>query len=169
MDCIVHGVAKSWTQLSDFHFTLRVNSKVAVKGEKARDYYFFSWGLVALQCCVNFTTFMVSFPGGTSVKEPACQCRKHKRCRFDPLFGKIPWRKNGNPLRYSCPKNSVDRRAWWATVHRVLKSQTRLKRLGTHNLWYRSGNHVYNFHLKQLSMTNLIFHPSFPPPPNKKG
>ena len=51
MDCIVHGVAKNWTQLSNFHFTLRVNSKVAVKGEKARDYYFFSWGLVALQCC----------------------------------------------------------------------------------------------------------------------
>ena len=47
----VHGVAKNWTQLSNFHFTLRVNSKVAVKGEKARDYYFFSWGLVALQCC----------------------------------------------------------------------------------------------------------------------
>ena len=169
MDCIVHGVAKSWTQLSNFHFTLRVNSKVAVKGGNARDYYFFSWGLVALQCCVNFTTFMVGFPGGTSVKEPACQCLKHKRCRFDPLVGKIPWRKNGNPLPYSCPKNSVDRRAWWATVHRVSKSQTRLKRLGTHNLWYRSGNHVYNFHLKQLSMTNLIFHPSFPLPPNKKG
>ena len=51
MGYIVHGVAKNWTQLSNFHFTLRVNSKVAVKGEKARDYYFFSWGLVALQCC----------------------------------------------------------------------------------------------------------------------
>ena len=21
MDCVVHGIAKSWTQLSDFHFT----------------------------------------------------------------------------------------------------------------------------------------------------
>ena len=26
------------------------------------------------------------FPGGTSGKEPACQCRKYKRCKFDPYF-----------------------------------------------------------------------------------
>ena len=26
MDCIVYGVAKSWTRLSDFHFTLKVDS-----------------------------------------------------------------------------------------------------------------------------------------------
>ena len=32
-------------------------------------------------------------PGGTSGKEPACQCRRHKSCRFDPWVGKIPWRK----------------------------------------------------------------------------
>ena len=30
------------------------------------------------------------FPGGTSGKEPACQCRKHKRCKLDPWVGKIP-------------------------------------------------------------------------------
>ena len=29
------------------------------------------------------------FPGGTSSKEPACQCRRHKRCRFNPWVGKI--------------------------------------------------------------------------------
>ena len=33
---------------------------------------------------------------------------------------------NGNPLQYSCLENSMDRRAWWATVHGVTKSQTRL-------------------------------------------
>ena len=33
------------------------------------------------------------FPGGTSDKEPACQCRRLKRCQFDPWVGKIPWRK----------------------------------------------------------------------------
>ena len=31
-----------------------------------------------------------------------------------------------NPLQYSCLKNPVDRRAWWATVHGVTKSQTHL-------------------------------------------
>ena len=32
------------------------------------------------------------FPGGTSGKEPACQCRRQKRCRFDSWVGKILWR-----------------------------------------------------------------------------
>ena len=36
---------------------------------------------------------------------------------------------NGNPLQYSCRENSVDRGAWWAAVHRVAWSRTRLKRL----------------------------------------
>ena len=33
---------------------------------------------------------------------------------------------NGKPLHYSCWENSMDRRAWWATVHGVVKTQTRL-------------------------------------------
>ena len=31
---------------------------------------------------------------------------------------------HGNPLQYSCLENAMDRGAWWATVHRVTKSQT---------------------------------------------
>ena len=31
---------------------------------------------------------------------------------------------NGNPLQYSCLENPMNRGAWWATVHRVAKSQT---------------------------------------------
>ena len=33
---------------------------------------------------------------------------------------------NGNPLQYSCLENSMDGGAWWATVHGVAKSWTRL-------------------------------------------
>ena len=33
---------------------------------------------------------------------------------------------NGKPLQYSCLENSMDRETWWATVHGVTKSQTRL-------------------------------------------
>ena len=33
---------------------------------------------------------------------------------------------NGNPLRCSCLENSMDRGAWWATVHGVAESRTRL-------------------------------------------
>ena len=39
---------------------------------------------------------------------------------------------HGNPLQYSCLENPMDRGAWWATVHRVTKSWTRLKRLSMH-------------------------------------
>ena len=38
---------------------------------------------------------------------------------------------NGNPLQYSSLENPMDRGAWRATVHRVAKSWTRLKRVGT--------------------------------------
>ena len=34
---------------------------------------------------------------------------------------------NGNPLQYSCSENAMDREAWWSMVHRVTKSQTKLK------------------------------------------
>ena len=33
---------------------------------------------------------------------------------------------NGNPIQYSCVENSMDRGAWWATVHGVIESQTQL-------------------------------------------
>ena len=39
---------------------------------------------------------------------------------------------HGNPLQYSCLENPMDRGAWWATVHKVLKNQTLLKQLSTH-------------------------------------
>ena len=33
---------------------------------------------------------------------------------------------NGNPLQYSCLGNPMDRGAWWATVHGVVKRQTQI-------------------------------------------
>ena len=33
---------------------------------------------------------------------------------------------NGTPLQYSCLENPMDRGAWWAAVHGVAKSRTRL-------------------------------------------
>ena len=33
---------------------------------------------------------------------------------------------NGNSLQYSCLENPMDRGAWWAAVHGVIKSRTRL-------------------------------------------
>ena len=41
-----------------------------------------------------------------------------------PGLGRSPGEGNGNPLQYSCQENPMDKRAWWATVHGVAKSQT---------------------------------------------
>ena len=46
---------------------------------------------------------------------------------------RFPGGGHGNPLWYSCLENPMDRGAWWATVHRVAKSRTQLKRLSTHS------------------------------------
>ena len=39
-----------------------------------------------------------------------------------PELGRTPGEGNGNPLRYSCLENPMDRGAWWATVDGVAKS-----------------------------------------------
>ena len=41
-----------------------------------------------------------------------------------PGSGRSPGVGNGNPLQYSCLKNSMDRGAWWAAVHGVAESWT---------------------------------------------
>ena len=43
-----------------------------------------------------------------------------------PEMGRSPGEGNSNPLQYSCLENSMDGGGWWAIVHGVTKSQTRL-------------------------------------------
>ena len=61
------------------------------------------------------------FPGGSEVAT----------CNVGDLgsilgSGRSPGEGNGSPLQYSCLENPMDGGAWWATVHEVAKSQTRL-------------------------------------------
>ena len=55
-------------------------------------------------------------------KESACQCRRWKRCGFDPWVGKIPWRRKWQPTPVFLPGKS-HRGTWWATAHGVGKNQ----------------------------------------------
>ena len=76
------------------------------------------------------------FPGGASGKEPACQSRKHKMARVGGGVwclgqGDPPEGGNDNPLQHSCLENPMDRGAWRAVVHGVVKSQISLKQLST--------------------------------------
>ena len=49
-----------------------------------------------------------------------------------PGSGRSPGGGHGNLLQYSCLENPMDKATWWATVHRVTKSQTQLKWLSMH-------------------------------------
>ena len=51
------------------------------------------------------------FPGGASGKEPTCQCRRLKRCGFDPWVKKIPWRRAQKPTPVLLPGESHDQRS----------------------------------------------------------
>ena len=70
------------------------------------------------------TVRSVGFPGGADDKEPACQHRRCKSCWFNPWVRKIPGVGNGNSLQYPCLENLMDRGAWQAIVHGVIKIQT---------------------------------------------
>ena len=48
-----------------------------------------------------------------------------------PELGRSSGGEHGNPLQYSCPENPIDRGAWWAMVHGVVKTETRQKQLNT--------------------------------------
>ena len=51
------------------------------------------------------------FSGGPSGKEPACQCRRQKRCGFDPWVRKIPWRRAWQPTPVFLPGESQGQRS----------------------------------------------------------
>ena len=70
----------------------------------------------------------MKFSGGSDGKESTCIVGD-----LDLILGlaRSPGGGHGNPLHYSCLENPMDRGAWQATVHRVTKSRTQLKRLNT--------------------------------------
>ena len=75
-------------------------------------------------------------PQWLSGKESTCNAGGLGDTGLIPGWGSSPGGGQDNPLQYSCLENSMDRGAWWTTVHGVTKSQTGLKRLGTHAVNY---------------------------------
>ena len=51
------------------------------------------------------------FPDGSSGKEPAYQCRRHKKCQFDPWVRKIPWKSVWQPTLVFLPGKSHGQRS----------------------------------------------------------
>ena len=69
------------------------------------------------------------FSGDSDGKESTCNAGYPGSI---PGSGRSPGERNGNPLQHSCLENSTDRGAWWAAVHGVAKSQTRLSNYHFH-------------------------------------
>ena len=58
------------------------------------------------------------------MKNPSANVGNARDVGLIPGLGRSPGGGNGNLLQYSCLGNPMDRGAWWATVHGVMKSQT---------------------------------------------
>ena len=82
---VVHGVADSWTWLSDWT-------------ELIHNVYKLFFKLFSISSDGKASACIAGDPGSI------------------PGLGRSPGEGNGNPLQYSCLKNSMDRGAWWATT-----------------------------------------------------
>ena len=71
-------------------------------------------------------TFVAGFPRGTVVKNLPANTGDARDVGLIHGSESSPGGGNGNPLRYSCLVNAMDRGAWWTTVHGVTKSWTQL-------------------------------------------
>ena len=70
-----------------------------------------SFSKCALLLMFRRLTFPGGLPGGTSGKEPSCQCWKHKRLGFDPCVRKLSWRSTGQPTPVFLPGESHGQRS----------------------------------------------------------
>ena len=65
--------------------------------------------------------FMNKFPVGSDSKISTCNAADLSMILGS---GRSPGEGNGNSLQYSCLEKSMDRGAWWATVHKVAELDT---------------------------------------------
>ena len=85
----------------------------------------------------SYSYFKAGLPRWCSGKESTFQCRGWKRCRFDPLVGKIPWRGKWQPIPLLLPGKFHGQRR--ATVHGVSKELD----MTEHEHFYQSLSSIY--------------------------
>ena len=135
---VVHWVAKSWTRLSDWteqfrdiwrKCSLDLKCERCVEIDLARGE---GGHLLYRKIIYPCVTCESGFPGGSDGKEFACNAGD---LGLIPGSGRSPGEVHGNPLRYSCLENSMDRGAWQAIFHGMSKSRTQ----GNDSRWGQRG------------------------------
>ena len=83
------------------------------------------WLIMYSPCVIIHLSIYAGFSGGSVVKNPPASAGDVGSI---PGSGRSPGEENGNLLQYSYLGNLMDRGTWWATVHGVTRSQTRLSK-----------------------------------------
>ena len=82
-------------------------------------FLFLNWSIVSLQCCVSSGVQQSDLV--TCIFNIYIYIWLNKRSHIGEG--------NGSPLQYSCLENPMDGGAWWAAIHGVTQSRTRLSNL----------------------------------------
>ena len=106
--------------LSSNKLTSKVSFCLCVCGTRNQD---LQANLIRGHVSGNSSIIFYGPPGGSEGKESACNVGDPGSI---PGLGISPRGGHGNPPQYSCLENSMDRGAWWVTVHGVTKSWTQL-------------------------------------------
>ena len=119
VNCILNFLIKNF-------FSLRDPMRKSKNKLLTRRKYLENMYLIVTVSYANLTRLPSwGFPeGSTVVKNPSANAGDARNEGSVPGSGISPAVGNGNPLQYSWLENSMDRGAWWATVHGVAKSQT---------------------------------------------
>ena len=134
----VYGITKSWTWLNDwtelsmglvcsFHREIFISLLWAVLLSQMHDFVI-TMRLKNIEVnesrCETNNCQLLWGGSGSMVKNPPANAGASGLVGSTPGLGRSPGGGNGNPLQHTCLENSMDRGAWWATVHRIAESQT---------------------------------------------
>ena len=119
------------------------------------------WPRCCIKCISTHPHSSLDFPGGSDGKASAYTVGD---LGLIPGSGRSLGEGNSTPLQYSCLENPMDGGAWWASVHGVTESQTRLSDFTS--LSFTAvlvlGRQTWAHFLQDVSDTRLSSPPSLP-------
>ena len=111
-----------WSMSSTFYLSNSPEIHLRLPPDPCKEDWNFQTRPLLMSPCENFLWHTVD----STVKNLPANSGDTGDVGSIPGLGRSPGGGNDNPLQYSCLENSMDRGAWWATVHGVAKSWTQL-------------------------------------------